>query len=127
MESPTKRKGMLGFYILTGVVFLFVVLAVVNWKEFHLAYCKHLMKSADAADRLQGVIYLARTHFKPGMSQQEIRRLLRPLSPGRGSSAVGEAGRVTLVVEISLPECAEVISIRFVDGAFVGFSEESKL
>jgi hypothetical protein len=49
-----------------------------NWKVFHLAYCKHLMKSTDPADQLKGTELVLQMHLSRGMTVEEVRKTLRP-------------------------------------------------
>ena len=50
-----------------------------NWKTFHLAYCRHLMRSRDGETRNSGIAKVCSTHLRPGMTTEEVRRMFHPL------------------------------------------------
>ncbi len=77
--EPVKRsKRMVVWLVAVPIVILLLALAGANWKTFHLAYAKHLMRSAESADRKKGAVMMCETHVRAGMPRQEVSELLKP-------------------------------------------------
>ncbi len=53
-----------------------------NWRAFHLAYCRHLLRSDDVAQQGRGLLGIYDLkHLSPGLSVAEAKALLAPLKP----------------------------------------------
>ncbi len=77
---PAKRsKRMIVWLVIAPIVLLLLAFAGANWKTFHLAYCKRLMRSSNPDTKYRGLSTMAEVHFTKGMSRQEVSRLLSPL------------------------------------------------
>jgi len=60
---------------------------VTNWKVFHLAYCKHLLKSNESEKRDRGIAMVVSTHVRPGMTIHQVSWLLHPVELGQDEGA----------------------------------------
>jgi hypothetical protein len=70
---------MVVWLVVTPTVLLLLALAGANWKTFHLAYCKHLMRSSNPDDRWRGLKMVVEIHLSKGMSPEQLRPLVAPL------------------------------------------------
>jgi hypothetical protein len=69
---------MVVWLVIAPIVLLLLTLAGANWKVFHLAYCRNMLSSDDAARRERAVCMIVRTHVEKGMHLDAVRALLRP-------------------------------------------------
>ncbi len=76
--KPKRSRRMVVWLVAMPTAILLLALAGANWKRFHLAYAKHLMRSDDRMTQWQGVDMVLQTHLREGMSLEEVRRLLAP-------------------------------------------------
>jgi len=70
---------MIVWLVAVPAVLLLLAFAGAKWKVFHLAYCKHLLRSSDPKARNRGFEKIMRTHLKGGMDIEEVQRLVAPL------------------------------------------------
>ena len=73
---------------------------VANWRKIHLAYCQYLLGSSDSTQRDRGTYLVLRTHVQPGMTREEVSKLLAPVKvvPSTGRTcmfALTDKGSVT--------------------------------
>ncbi len=76
--KPKRSRRMVLWMVAMPIAILLLALAGANWKTFHLAYAKHLMRSEDPAKQGRGVWMVVETHLRKGMPLEEVRRLLTP-------------------------------------------------
>ena len=78
------------------IVILLLALAGANWKTFHLAYAKHLMRSTDPAKQKKGAWMVYENHLREGMPLEEVRAILAPakLIESPSQPGIPEATRV---------------------------------
>ncbi len=76
--KPKRSRRMVLWLVAMPIAILLLALAGANWKFFHLAYAKHLMRSDDPKKQGRGVQMVAETHLRKGMTRDEIQRLLSP-------------------------------------------------
>lgn len=76
--TPGRSRRMIVWLVALPAVLLLLALAGANWKVFHLAYCRRLIRSSDASDQRKGAYMVIDTHVRNGMPLQEVRELLRP-------------------------------------------------
>jgi hypothetical protein len=77
--APKRRPWrMLFWMVIAPAAVLLLVLAGANWRFFHLAYCRHLLRSSDHRDRSKGMDMIFKRHLREGMSQEEVRSVLEP-------------------------------------------------
>jgi len=77
-QGKPRSKRMIFLLVVAPVALLLLSLAGANWKVFHLAYCRHLMKNEDPVRQFEGLDALVGTHLRRGMTREEIARLLTP-------------------------------------------------
>jgi len=81
-EQPAETKHsrrMLVWMIAVPAVLLLLALAGANWRVFHLAYCKRLMRSDDPRERARGLEMVLEHHIEKGITVEEVRRRIAPL------------------------------------------------
>ncbi len=83
-EASSKR--MIFWLVAVPCLLLSLVVAGVNWRVFHLAYCRHLTSSEDPEDRFRGLQLVAEYQLRKGMSAEEVRRLVAPLEMKESSA-----------------------------------------
>ncbi len=111
---------MIVWMVAMPIAILLLALAGANWKFFHLAYAKHLIRSDDREKRYRGLQMVFRTHLREGMALEEVRAILAP-------------ARVTQRNLPSLDDGPPIPSLRvYVEGAsyleaLLGFDEDDKL
>ena len=77
---------MVVWLVVVPAVLLALALAGANWKVFHLAYCKHLLRSSDPKARNRGFEKIMQTHLQEGMNIEDVRNLVAPLELRRVSA-----------------------------------------
>ena len=77
--KPARSRRMVVWLVVLPVVFLLLALAAANWRVFHLAYCKTLLRSSDPAKCGRGITGVADWHVRTGMSLEEVQRLFHPV------------------------------------------------
>ena len=77
--KPKRSRRMVVWMVAVPIVILLLALAGANWKRFHLAYAKHLVRSEDYESRVEGVEMIVNTHLRKGMKLEEVCRLLHPV------------------------------------------------
>jgi hypothetical protein len=71
---------MVFWLIVIPVVLLLLAFAGANWKVFHLAYCRSLLRSGELKKQDRALELIDDTgHLVPGTSVAEVRALLRPI------------------------------------------------
>ncbi len=116
----TKRsKGMIVWLVVAPAVLLLAALAGVNWKVFHLAYCKQLMSSKDFTRRTEGLKMALAGHIRKGMPVEEVRAILAPAGFTE-TDWVGGSGTPTL-----RRQTVYVEGLGF--AALLGFDEDDRL
>lgn len=76
--KETGSRRMIVWLVIAPTVLLLLAFAGAHWEVFHLAYCRHLMRSSDAAQRKKGLVKLIDAHLNEQMPLEEMRRLIRP-------------------------------------------------
>ena len=113
--------GMLAWGVALGL-FLMLCLGIANWKGFHLAYCRHLLRSGQPQEQLKGVYAIRRVHLRPGMDRQAVEALFAPLQ----FEANGPDQALLRVWLVKTPERESYsgLGVRYRDGklAYVGFA-----
>ena len=77
-EMGKRPRRMIVWLVAVPIVILLLALAGANWKTFHLAYCRHLLRSSDHNDRRRSVDMVVDTHLRQGMSLEKVRAVLEP-------------------------------------------------
>ena len=77
-RAAKRARRMIVWMIAVPVVILLLALAGANWKTFHLAYAKHLMRSEVPEEQNRGLEMVLDTHLRVGMTLEEVRRLFQP-------------------------------------------------
>lgn len=77
--KPRKSRRMVVWMVAVPVVILLLAFAGANWKFFHLAYAKHLMRKDDVLSQYEGIQMLLDTQMQTGMTLEEIRGLFHPM------------------------------------------------
>jgi hypothetical protein len=70
---------MIWWLVVLPAALLLLALGVANWRVFHLAYCKHLMRSSDPEKKMRGTELVMSVHFKKRMTVDQARRVLSPV------------------------------------------------
>jgi len=120
-HSAISRR-MLVWMIAVPAALLLLALAGANWKVFHLAYCRHLMRSSSAETRFDGLRRLGETYLVKGMSREEVSRMVRPLK----LEVVGNRMkmRIAYIVGTWSPgKSGQGLQIHFADGKYQGCNE----
>ena len=76
--KPKRSRRMIVWLVVAPIVVLLLALTGANWKAFHLAYAKHLMRSDDPEAQERGVWMVIDTHLRDGMTLEEVRRVFAP-------------------------------------------------
>ena len=58
VEKPRSRRMVVWLVVAPAVIVLLAVLGA-NWKAFHLAYCRHLLRSEGQDERERGIRLMA--------------------------------------------------------------------
>jgi hypothetical protein len=122
VETPKRSKRMIFWLVAVPVVMLLLAFAGANWKVFHLAYCKHLMRNADPGTRLDGLQRLGETHLVKGMSREEVSRMVRPLK----LEVVGNRMKSLIAYFVGTwapGESGQGLQVHFAGGKYEGCSE----
>jgi len=77
-QHPGWSRKMILWSTALAAVLLLGAWGTANWKAFHLAYCKHLMKSSDPSDQSKGVELVLKVHLSRAMSTADVRKALYP-------------------------------------------------
>ena len=80
-EQPAKprSKRMVVWLVIVPIALLLLTFAGANWKVYHLAYAKHLMRNQDYEQQARGVQMVLYTHLHEGMPLSEVRKFLDPI------------------------------------------------
>jgi hypothetical protein len=78
--TPARHSPMLWLLVVLPAVLLLLALGAANWKAFHMAYCKSLLRSASAQKQLRGIRLTGQTHLNRGMSVEETEKLFAPVA-----------------------------------------------
>ncbi len=78
--KPKRSRRMVVWMVAVPIVILLLALAAANWKIFHLAYCKHLIRSSDPKKQTRGIEMVFATHLRKGMKLEEVRAIVAPAS-----------------------------------------------
>ena len=82
-SSPAaEQRGwsvkMIAWSAALAAVLLLTAWGAANWKVFHLAYCKHLLRSMDLEDQGQALKLIEHTHLAAGMSKVQVEQIVSP-------------------------------------------------
>jgi len=80
-RGPSRR--MVLWLVVAPAALLALAFAGANWRVFHLAWCKHLMKSDYPAKQLEGLRMVLDMHLRKGMTAEEVRGRVAPLEMKR--------------------------------------------
>ena len=73
---------MIVWSVALAAVLLLAAWGAANWRVFHLAYCRHLLRSGNQEEIAKALRLMPKHgHIHVGMSYQEVCDLLRPLEP----------------------------------------------
>jgi hypothetical protein len=76
--KPRRPRRMIVWMIAAPAVILLLAFAGANWRVFHLAYAKRLMRSGNPMQQSRGIDMVLMTHLRVGMSLEEVRAILAP-------------------------------------------------
>jgi hypothetical protein len=84
VDAPKRSERMIFWLVVLPVVLLLLAFAGANWRWFHFAYCRHLLRTEDVASQGRALWLIERYgHLKPGTAREEVKRLLAPVTPVR--------------------------------------------
>ncbi len=111
---------MIVWLVAVPAVLLLLAFAGANWKVFHLAYARHLLRSEDPGEQGRGLTMIERSHLKQGMTEEEVARLVHPvkMKEERHSPDERKAG---VSVESAIHARSTGILLQFRDGRLLRF------
>jgi hypothetical protein len=84
--SAAEHRGwsvkMIAWSAALAAFLLLAAWGAANWRVFHLAYCKHLLRSGDPAKVAKALRLIPKfDHVRVGMTYQEVCKIMWPLEP----------------------------------------------